>query len=309
MKKYLMLMLAATLFAACNDDDNSPKEEQEETNFEEHDGYFVYYGETYQTVKLANGTTWMAEPLRYVPEGYTPSGDPTADSHIWYPYKLIVNEGNDTNKADAIEVLTDEASIKKLGYFYDTYAAFGSKKVTAENCYEFEGTQGICPKGWHIPTRMEFVALCGRSTWGVNDTDKYPTQLDVPTALFYDSKYDGAKLENYNEAGWNYVLSGARIKSGFKATPAYQAAKLCSSNTNEATLAKYKAQPIMNYIMSSTCFRPNYSSSDPNTMTNIQFFAQMTTFTKNYPEGRITLSYQHYESGMQLRCVKDQAAN
>ena len=147
MKKYLMFMLAAALFASCSDDDKLPKEEETpgDTNFEEHDGYFVYHGETYKTVKLDNGTTWMAEPLRYVPEGYTPSSDPTADSHIWYPYKLIVEDDNKATADDA-EALTDEISIKKLGYFYDMYIALGGKEVTEDNCYEFERVQGICPE-------------------------------------------------------------------------------------------------------------------------------------------------------------------
>ena len=43
----------------------------------------------------------------------------------------------------------------------------GGKEVTEENCYEFEGAQGICPEGWHIPTRPEFVGLCGLSNKAV----------------------------------------------------------------------------------------------------------------------------------------------
>lgn len=304
MKKYLMLMLAATLFAACNDDDNSPKEDQEETNFEEHDGYFVYYGETYQTVKLANGTTWMAEPLRYVPEGYTPSGDPTVDSHIWYPYQLT----GITDKATAAgaEALTDEASIKKLGYFYDAYAAFGGKEVTAENCYEFEGTQGICPKGWHVPTRAEFFDLCGLSNPAVDESGNQTNK----NALFYDEAYDGGNLSKFNAAGWNYVLSGVRMQNSFAATPAYQLTTLYSGNTTPETLAKYKGQPALTYIMSSTCYKPLYlDKEDATKLTNIQFFAQMTTFRPAYPEGRITVTFTSTKSGQQLRCVKDQAAN
>ena len=304
MKKYLMLMLAATLFAACNDDDNSPKEEQEETNFEEHDGYFVYYGETYQTVKLANGTTWMAEPLRYVPEGYTPSGDPTVDSHIWYPYQLTGI--TDKLTAAGAEALTDEASIKKLGYFYDAYAAFGGKEVTAENCYEFEGTQGICPKGWHIPTRAEFFDLCGLSNAAVDESGSQVNK----NALFYDEAYNGGNRSKFNAAGWNYVLSGVRMQNNFAATPTYQLTTFYSKNTTPETLEKYKGQPAVTYIMSSTCYKPLYQDKEDATkLTNIQFFSQMTTFTNVFSEGRINVAFTSTKSGQQLRCVKDQAAN
>lgn len=70
-------------------DEGEIKGDEPEVPFEEHDGYFIYDGITYNTVTLSNGTTWMAEPLRYVPDGYTPSSDPAADSHIWYPYEWL----------------------------------------------------------------------------------------------------------------------------------------------------------------------------------------------------------------------------
>ena len=308
MKKYLMLMLAAALFASCNDDETKENETPGDTNFEEHDGYFVYHGETYKTIKLANGTTWMAEPLRYVPEGYTPSTDPTDDSpHIWYPYKLIVEDGNTTMTANGAEALTDEASIKKLGYFYDMYIALGGKEVTAENCYEFEGAQGICPEGWHIPTREEFLNLCGLSNKAVDETGIKKNE----NALFYDKNYGSGKLSKYNAAGWNYVLSGARMRANFtsKPAPSYQLTRVYSGNATEEILAKYENQPSPTYIMSSTCYKPTYSTTEPTLLTNIQFFGQMTTFSSTYPEGRVNVSYAGIKTGQQLRCVKDQAAN
>ncbi len=306
MKKYLMFMLAAALFASCSDDDKLPKEEETpgDTNFEEHDGYFVYHGETYKTVKLDNGTTWMAEPLRYVPEGYTPSSDPTADSHIWYPYKLIVEDDNKATADDA-EALTDEISIKKLGYFYDMYIALGGKEVTEDNCYEFERVQGICPEGWHIPTREELFNLCGLSNKAVDETGNKKNE----NALFYDANYGGGNISKYNAAGWNYVLSGVRMQSNFTATATYQLSRVYSGNTTEEILDKYANQPALTYLMSSTCYKPNYSTSDPTLLTNIQFFGQMTTFSKSYPEGRVNVAYVSIKSGQQLRCVKDQAAN
>lgn len=299
-------MLAAALFASCSDDDKLPKEEETpgDTNFEEHDGYFVYHGETYKTVKLDNGTTWMAEPLRYVPEGYTPSSDPTADSHIWYPYKLIVEDDNKATADDA-EALTDEISIKKLGYFYDMYIALGGKEVTEDNCYEFERVQGICPEGWHIPTREELFNLCGLSNKAVDETGNKKNE----NALFYDANYGGGNISKYNAAGWNYVLSGVRMQSNFTATATYQLSRVYSGNTTEEILDKYANQPALTYLMSSTCYKPNYSTSDPTLLTNIQFFGQMTTFSKSYPEGRVNVAYVSIKSGQQLRCVKDQAAN
>lgn len=127
-----------------------------EVPFEEHldENYFLYDGVKYNTVTLANGTTWMVEPLAYLPKGYTPSTDPTTDSHIWYPYEIV----------DGATVATTEASaIKELGYLYDLQVALGGKEITESNLNSFEGVQGICPKGWHIPTRLEYFNLVGKS--------------------------------------------------------------------------------------------------------------------------------------------------
>ena len=306
MKKYLMFMLAAAFMTSCSDNnENLPEDDGDDSGktsvFEEHDGYFIYHGETYKTVKLANGTTWMAEPLRYVPEGYTPSGDPTTDSHIWYPYKLIVNEGNNTINADNFEVLKDETSIKKHGYLYDMYAALGGKEVTEDNCYEFEGTQGICPEGWHIPTHAEYLALVGNTAKDVDGNT--PSDAEKAKAIFYNKDYDGAKIQSFIDAGLNYQFSGVRMSTGYTSTPRYQLNVIGKGNS---TKTEWYESPAMNYYMTSTAYKPIYNSTT-NILSNIQFFGLMSTFTlAKYPEGRLTLAYISVLSGQMLRCVKDQ---
>lgn len=275
--------------------DEGSIEADNEVAFEEFEDYFVYDGVTYNTVTLANGTKWMTEPLIYLPEGFTPSGDPTADSHIWYPYQLIGVGSNAINAASA-EAMTDEASIKKSGYLYDMYAALGGKEITADNCYTFEGAQGICPKGWHIPTREEFLNLSGLSNKAVGETGN-KVNAD---ALFYDANYGGGNVSKFNEGGWNYILSGVRMQTNFNATGTYQLSRIYADNVSPETFERYDNQPSLTYIMSSTCYQPSAN--------NIQFFGQMTTFNKNsYPEGRASVSYVSIKAGQQLRCVKNQA--
>lgn len=276
--------------------DEGSIEADNEVAFEEFENYFVYDGVTYNTVTLANGTKWMTEPLIYLPEGFTPSGDPTADSHIWYPYQLIGVGSNAINAASA-EAMTDEASIKKSGYLYDMYAALGGKEITADNCYTFEGAQGICPKGWHIPTREEFLNLSGLSNKAVGETGN-KVNAD---AMFYDANYGGGNVSKFNEGGWNYTLSGVRMQANFNATGTYQLGRVYADNVSPETFERYDNQPSLTYIMSSTCYQPSAN--------NIQFFGQMTTFNKNsYPEGRASVSYVSIKAGQQLRCVKNQAA-
>ena len=266
-----------------------------EIPFEEHldENYFLYDNVKYNTVTLANGTTWMAEPLIYLPKGYTPSTDPTADSHVWYPYEI---------KADGATVATtEESAIKELGYLYDFQVALGGKEITESNLNSFEGAQGICPKGWHIPTRLEYFNLVGKTT---NDLDgKVPADGDK--ALFYDAVYDGAKISSLNNAGFNYQFSGVRMATSLTGAGSYQKTAI-AEDANIQTA--WHGKPAMNYLMTSTAFKPVYNSTS-GLLTNIQFFGLMSTINAKYSEGRLSLSYVSIKAGMQLRCVRDQAAN
>ena len=266
-----------------------------EIPFEEHldENYFLYDNVKYNTVTLANGTTWMAEPLIYLPKGYTPSTDPTADSHVWYPYEI---------KADGATVATtEESAIKELGYLYDFQVALGGKEITESNLNSFEGAQGICPKGWHIPTRLEYFSLVGKTT---NDVDgKVPADGDK--ALFYDAVYDGAKISSLNNAGFNYQCSGVRMATSLTGAGSYQKTAI-AEDANIQTA--WHGKPAMNYLMTSTAFKPVYNSTS-GLLTNIQFFGLMSTINAKYSEGRLSLSYVSIKAGMQLRCVRDQAAN
>lgn len=262
-----------------------------EIPFEEHldENYFLYDGVKYNTVTLANGTTWMAEPLIYLPKGFTPSTDPTADSHIWYPYEIV----------DGTTVATTgESAIKGLGYLYDLQAALGGKEITDTNLTDFEGAQGICPKGWHIPTRLEYFNLVGKSN---NDADnKVPADGDK--ALFYDATYDGGKIVSINEAGFNYQFSGVRMATSLTGVGSYQKTAIGSEDNIQAS---WHGKPAMNYYMTSTAYKPIYNGTS-GVLTNIQFFGLMSTInTSKYPEGRLSLSYVSVKAGMQLRCIRD----
>lgn len=287
-------VLSDKIFVTLNDQTENwtddDKHEDAEVPLEEHlaDNYFLYDGVKYKTVTFANGTTWMADPLIYLPKGYTPSTDPTADSHIWYPYEIT--DG-------ATVAITEKGVIKELGYLYDLQAALGGKEITESNLDSFEGAQGICPRGWHIPTRMDYFKLVGKSN---ADADgKVPADGDK--ALFYDAAYDGAKIESLNKAGFNYQFSGVRMAVNFKSTPTYQ--KTLLDNT-ASTKTEWFGKPRLTFYMTSTAYKAIYNVSKE--LTNIQYFTLMSTFTlAKYPEGKLSLAYASVKSGMQLRCVRD----
>lgn len=266
--------------------------------FEEHlnENYFMYDGVKYNTVKLSNGQIWMAQPMRYAPKGYTVSANPKEESHIWYPY-TFVNEGAPAAiKANDVKALTDDASVEKYGYLYDFYAAANVKEVNANNMKSFEGVQGICPKGWHIPTRADYLALCGYSNKGKDDS----APVKKEDALFYDAVYDGGKVASFDAAGWNFVRTGARSKTNFAAAGQYMNTQLWSGNTS---LTNIVGQAAMTYYLTSTY--ATHTEKDGK-LTGISMFGLMTTYTMDkYPEGRVTLANNSVNNGAQLRCVRD----
>ncbi|MDR0891353.1 MAG: fimbrillin family protein [Mediterranea sp.] len=245
-------------------------------SYEEHETYFLYDGVQYNFTTLANGSTWMTTPMRYVPAGLTPSSDPTDDNaHIWYPYS---SDGTNTT------ALTDDASIAQYGYLYDMQAALG-KEITADNFTTFEGAQGICPPEWHIPTQLEWYNLVG-ATVGTA-----PSGADA-NPLFYDATIKGAKATSLIDA-INYQFTGFRSKNSATTAGSYNAGII-----DTAPLAQWSGRPKMSYYMSSTAYAASKSQ---------QFFGVMSTINGSYPEGRLTLSYSAPSNGVPLRCVKNPA--
>lgn len=117
-------------------------------------------GKVYKTVKIGD-QTWMAENLNYDP-GQGGSDDAK------YDWSWCFN--NEPKNCDV------------AGRLYTWAAAIDSVKLAndAENprdcgdgkaCYLSSTVQGVCDKGWHLPTRMEwkalFTAVGDQSTAGV----------------------------------------------------------------------------------------------------------------------------------------------
>ncbi len=250
---------------------------------------------TYKVAYLG-GNYWMTENLRTVPDGMTASEDPSDKSGFWYPYTLTDVEvylsgqdknGNDVYKSKATaKVAKDDATIKAQGYLYSASVYLGGITYGEDNYTTFEGVQGICPKGWHIPTKADFVALCGFSQSA--NAAGIAEEKD-PTAPFYNEQYKGGKYDNAVECGWNPVLSGVNFNG-----TAYNTTVITKLNSTKESLFEKQA---MTYWAGST----GYSKT--------QVWSMMTTFTLSaYPEGRIHTSFSNATSGVPVRCVMDNAA-
>ena len=247
-------------------------------------------GNVYKVVYLKDGNFWMAENLRYVPEGQKISGAPEPSTgsdtksdnesdKVWYPYST------DGTKTTA---LTDEASIKKLGLLYSAAFALGVNEINENNYNKLEKAQGICPEGWHIPSRTELVGLCAATTKGDGET---AAPAINENAVFYDASLKNATVAKANEAGFNFTFSGYVNNGTYN--------KLVIDNS-VCNVEEYYGNPRMSYYLGST----GYKSPK-----QLQVFAMFTTFTSANSFGKLSAGYNNLTNGVAVRCVMDQPAN
>lgn len=163
-----------------------------EPEFEEHldEGYFIYHDVNYPVVKLKDGKYWMASNLRYIPAGMSPSGS-IDDIYAGIYYPLAVNAAG-----TGLEFSSDESLIESNGYMYSVEVALGVKVDaigSEDEAKALEGAQGICPKGWHVPTLDDYLDLVGKGA-----------QVELrPNAPYYDSNKGNCLLSKLNEDGFN----------------------------------------------------------------------------------------------------------
>ena len=234
--------------------------------FEEFNGYFVYDGVEYKTVVLADGNTWMAENLRFIPRGKTVSSNPAEDAGIWYP-------------AANADKVADPALVETLGLLYDVATAFGAE-ITVENAASFEGTQGICPTGWHIPTVAEMTGLVGHCS---------NSAMIDPDGVYYDSTIKGASLAALKEAGWEWQFASMRNKANLAGNGSY-------------TVTNYNGTyGIMSYLIGSSMYQ--VQTNTDGSLKNVQYYYMMPTY--NASNEKVTVAYGNFLAGSSLRCVKN----
>lgn len=149
--------------------------------------------DTYRIRLMADGRWWMVENLRYVPDGMSVSSDPLENGGIWYP-----NAGTDAAR-------TSEAEVQEYGLLYDFFTVAGVARdgLAADPGQTYEGLQGICPEGWHIPTVAE---------------------ADAFVEAYYDESQKAASLEALTADGFNPVTGGFRKQVPSNETGSYVAA-------------------------------------------------------------------------------------
>ena len=132
---------------------------------------------SYRVATLKDGRTWMLQNLRYLPNEISPSEDLTAvNNGVWFPV-VINDEGTDEKWGNVYAY-----HVSHYGFNYNFSTAMGlapdyaynlvkavvvdKTKTAAEALTELmalEGKQGICPPGWHVPTKAEYDILYAAS--------------------------------------------------------------------------------------------------------------------------------------------------
>lgn len=265
---FALLACAALTFAACSDNDDNGTVPPPDNTVE-------WGGVKYQTVKLKDGRTWMAENLRYVPAGKTVSSDPADGSGVWNPCDL-------SKKADASRVETD-------GLLYSYPVLLGMEgEMSDENYNKYEGVQGICPDGWHVPTCAEWLKLAGQGSGGLTD----------PASPYFQAESMGAPIPALNADGFNLLTCGYINANDSTATPAYTAIE----SKAEDGAGKFG----MSYFASSTAYQVTYNTAGDATsgIKNIQYYAGMITYNANY--NRLQAAFQGAYGAASVRCIKNE---
>ncbi len=235
-----------------------------------------YAGEVYRTARMRDGKVWMTDNLRYIPEGYVPCSDlDKVDAGVYYP--VVISE----DKTKAVFGTAEDAAVQ--GYLYQSEVALGLKVGDLKSdaaAKELEGTRGICPEGWHIPTLADYLGLVGKSVGA--STNVY--------APYYDGNNGSMKLLNAD--GFNLYACGAVTVQNLTSQKA----------TLMGKLGKYE-YISSGYICGSTYAGITLKDGE---MTNLQFYGLMPMSNKdNADEFTANGSKLNFRSAASVRCVKD----
>jgi len=234
-----------------------------------------YGGVVYHTKLMADGKEWMTENLRYLPAGYAVcSSTDNVTGGVYAP--VVVKDGKAAFSLDA-------ADIERQGYLYQSEVALGLSVgdiKSAEDAQALEGTRGICPEGWHIPTLADYMGLVGKCV-NVETT---------PDAPYYDGA-NGSVLK-LNSDGFNLFACGA-------------VSILDNTRTAGTLMGKLGAY---DYISSGYICGSSYAgvTIKDDVLTNVQFFGLMP-MTNKATEAEFTAngSKLSYRIAASVRCVKD----
>jgi uncharacterized protein (TIGR02145 family) len=183
---------------------------------------------------------------------------------------------------------TAAADIAAQGYLYQSEVALGLKVgdiTTEEQAKALEGTRGICPEGWHVPTRAEYVNLVGKSVGATTNAE----------APYYDGSNGSIVLLNAD--GFNIQPWGAVTINDVTKT----------TGTLMGVLKGYEWIASGFYCGSSFASVTYNTKDDPSSGIKNLMFTGLMPMTNKATEAEYTCngSSLGFRTAASLRCVKD----
>jgi len=185
---------------------------------------------------------------------------------------------------------TDAAVIKAKGYLYQAEVALGKKVgdlTSVEAAEALNGTQGICPKGWHVPTSDDIINLVGKAV------SPLATKTDAP---YYDGNNGSILMLNADDFNMD-AFGAVSIQDNTK-----------TAGTFLGWAKAYPDKISSGMFCGSTYAGVTYNTKDDPTsgVKNLQFFGFMP-MTNKATEAEYTCngSKVSYRIAAPLRCVKD----
>lgn len=225
-------------------------------------------GKTYRTVLLGQ-RVWMAENLAYLPqvhkwsEGSNVGAD--AGGKFYYVFGYV---GNDPEAAKTTDFYRDG------GVLYNWWAAMDDAPAGDPEAMP-SGVRGICPQGWHLPSRAEYEELIAWVDGQIPDTYTAVNQKNINGAL---RSYAG--WSSKTDAAYPQLALGGLELFGFRAYPAGQ---------RTATGGFSNQQQYM--FLWHTAFAPAVNNGG--------------YVTLRYDRYEPAISYTSVNRGHSVRCVRD----
>lgn len=156
-------------------------------------------GHVYKYVTIGT-QSWMADNLAYLPEVNDPSAE--QDGCTGNPLYFVLNyQGSDLAAAKATK------EYKNYGVLYNWWAAMGKQNATGGDANAVpSGVQGVCPNGWHLPSRAEWKVLEEYVASQLPNVDGNGMYSDYGTALEHDCRNVWGALAS--QIGWGATSMG-----------------------------------------------------------------------------------------------------
>ena len=191
-------------------------------------------GNKYKYITIGS-QVWMAENMRCdkydTQSGRTGATLSTSSDRTYAPYYTNASDKSLWN-SDSQEhgVNLTLVQIDKLGYLYNWAAAVGvatAEEAKAQNSEFSTNRQGICPNGWHVPTRAEWDAL-GVALGGTKESNgNFPNVgklLKTISGWYYSGNDNGTDAYSFSALPSGYASGSAvngvgRVADFWTATP------------------------------------------------------------------------------------------